>query len=106
MRTIYREYARKRAAPYVANFVDGKLKAFQNPNMEKILQLTALFSVDWAKDLRSATEGQPKDAVDSIVANKNHIAHGEDVGITYGRIRRYYENALSVIEMIDKQCNA
>jgi len=105
VRAIYAQYATTKAAPYIANFVDSQLKGFQNPKMEKILELTRMFNPEWEERLKTATEGELKDAVDSIVANRNKIAHGESVGITYARIHRYYENAVKVVELIDNQCN-
>lgn len=102
---VYSEYASKRAKPDVASFVRSRLKGFQNPNMNKILDLTGAFNPEWKTQLRAATEGEPKEAVDSIVANRNKVAHGESVGITYSRIQGYYTNAVKVIELIDKQCN-
>lgn len=105
VRSIYSEYAYTKAEHKVANFVENELKSFQNPKMEKILELTRSFSPEWEKFLREKTEGELKDAVDSIVANRNRIAHGEDVGITYHRIKGYYQDAIKVIELIDNQCN-
>jgi RiboL-PSP-HEPN len=105
VRVIYTKYARTKSVSYVANFVDDQLRNFQNPKMEKILELTRSFSPQWESELRIATEGEIKDAVDSIVANRHQIAHGENVGITYARIQKYYQNAVKVIEMLDKQCN-
>ncbi|MFQ5949777.1 MAG: HEPN domain-containing protein [Nitrospiria bacterium] len=105
VRAIYRQYSRKKAAPYVANYVDAQLKGFQNPKMEKILELTKLFSSEWESELRSVTQGEPKDAVDSIVANRHRISHGEFVGVTFTRICDYYKNAIKVIELIEKQCD-
>lgn len=105
VRIIYREYARKKATPQVANFVEGKLEDFQNPKMEKILQLTGLFSKEWANELRLETEGELKDAVDSIANNRNQIAHGGSVGISYSQIKSYYDRAIEVIELIENQCS-
>ena len=105
VRIIYREYAKDKAIPQVANFVEGKLQDFQNPKMEKILQLTGLFDKDWANDLRCKTEGELKDAVDSIANNRNKIAHGDSVGISYSQIKGYYERAIKVIELIENQCS-
>ena len=106
VRRIYSEYARTRAAENVADYVYAQLSSFQNPKMEKILELTGSFSREWADDLKVATEGEQKDAVDSIVANRHRIAHGESVGITYATMRRYYENAVRVVELIEQQCAA
>lgn len=105
VRIIYREYAKKKATPQVANFVEGKLEDFQNPKMEKILQLTGLFSKEWANELRLETEGELKDAVDSIANNRNQIAHGGSVGISYSQIKSYYDRAIEVIELIENQCS-
>ena len=105
VRIIYREYAKSKATPQVANFVVGKLEDFQNPKMEKILQLTGLFSTDWANELRLETDGELKDAVDSIANNRNQIAHGGSVGISYSQIQSYYERAIKVIELIENQCS-
>lgn len=104
VRAIYSNYARTKAAPYVANYVEAQLKDFQNPKMEKILQLTREFSPEWEDALRSATDGEPKDAVDSIVANRHRIAHGEWVGITYDAMRRYYQNAVLVVKKVEDLC--
>ncbi len=101
---IYNRLAGQSASPYVANFVKSQLGGFQNPKMGKILELTGAFNPQWANELETATEGELKDAVDSIVANKNHIAHGRDVGITYTRIKNYYEEAIKVVDLIEKLC--
>jgi hydroxylamine reductase (hybrid-cluster protein) len=105
VRIIYREYAKSKATPEVANFVEEKLKNFQNPNMDKILQLTGGFSKEWASELRLKTDGELKAAVESISNNRNQIAHGVSVGITYSQIKSYYDRAIKVIELIENQCN-
>lgn len=102
---IYGEFARRTASPYVANFVKCELGSFQNPKMGKILDLTRAFNPQWANQLEAATEGQLKDAVDSVVANRNQIAHGRDVGITYARIKGYYEDVIQVVNLIEGMCD-
>jgi hypothetical protein len=104
IRAAYRQYTKKKAAPFVANFVEGCLERFQNPNMTKIVQLTGAFNSEWAERLRSATDGERKDAVDSVVANRHLIAHGKSVGITYSRIKQYYLCVKSVVTLIEDMC--
>ena len=60
VRAIYSQYANTKAAPYVAHYVDSQLQSFQNPNMERILQLARSFSPEWEEHLRSVTQGEPK----------------------------------------------
>ena len=104
VRNLYSSYGRRRASPQIARFVDSQLKFFQNPKTEKILELAHSFDSTWEAELRAAAEGEPKDAIDSIVANRNNIAHGESVGITFVRIRSYYESSLPILELINQQC--
>ena len=106
VRAILVEYAKNQSAPPVANYVERQLNQFQNPNMERLLQLLQSFRSTWADELKTATEGESKDAIDSIIANRNQIAHGENANITYVSIRRYYQNALTVIDLIEKQCDS
>jgi len=105
IRTLYSNYAKTTASPNVARFVDNSLKSFQNPKMEKILEIARSFSPDWESQLKKATEGELKDSVDSIVSNRHLIAHGCDVGITYSRIQQYYGNAVKVVELVEKLCD-
>jgi hypothetical protein len=101
---IYNQFTRQSASPHVANFVKCQLDSFQNPKMGKIIELTRAFNSEWANDLENQTNGKLKDHVDSIVANRHLIAHGKDVGITYHRIKDYYEDAIKVIDIIEKCC--
>jgi len=100
VRTILKNHVRMKAAPHVADFVDGKLDEFQNPKMQKILELCGTFKGQWREKLGTHVEGQLKDAVDSIVANKNNIAHGRDVGLTYAAVKDYFECAKKVIALL------
>lgn len=98
---ILARYSKEKAVPNVANYVGCQLDTFQNPTMGKILQLVNAFSQDWYDSLSAKTDGKLKSSVDSIAANRNQIAHGRDVGITYASIRTWYVDALEVVELLD-----
>jgi len=102
---LYGAYAKAKANPNVASFVENRLRGFQNPNMENILKIAGSFSTEWRSTLEHSTEGELKDAVDSIYRNRNRIAHGEYSGITYTQIQQYYQSAIKVVSLIEKQCD-
>jgi hypothetical protein len=77
VRSIYSQYAKDKAAPFVANYIEKQLSGFQNPNMEKILNVARAFNPEWADRLEQIVEGEIKDSVVSIVAIRNKIAHGD-----------------------------
>lgn len=105
IRAILTEYVKNKSAPSVANYVVRGLDRFQNPNMERILQTLGAFNPAWADEISKLTEGELKDAVDSVIANRNNIAHGGNVSIRYRTIASYYDNAVKVIEIIEEQCD-
>lgn len=104
VRSVLSDYASKKSVPQVYKFVESELGFFQNPKMEKILELARSFDAKWAEEIKVATEGELKDSVNSIVANRHLIAHGENVGVTYSNIKKYYENAVKVIDIVEQKC--
>ena len=103
--SIYTQYARDCSAANVAKFVARRLSRFPNPNMERIVQLTRSFNEDWGDALNSHTEDEIKNAVNSICSNRNLIAHGSDTGISFHRISSYYEQAVKLVKLIERQCS-
>lgn len=104
VREIMYDYAKNKSHQNVANFVLSKLKRLGNPKIDPILQLVGSFSVEWRKSVENEIDDELKDAVDSIVTNRNQIAHGVDIGITFGRINDYYEKTVKVIKIIETRC--
>jgi hypothetical protein len=103
VRRIFVRYAGGHSDPNVARFVTEQLKGFQNPKMENIYLLARGFSVDWEADLRTVTAGELKDAIDSVVANRHKIAHGESVGLSLGVLKGYYARVVEVIEVLEER---
>ena len=97
------EHCRHRCSPTVLSYVDAQLGRFQNPNAERVLQLLGAFDPLWRTDLETFISGERKDAIDSVVALRNKIAHGESVGITYRRIKDYYTRTKEVIDFLSEK---
>lgn len=104
VRTTYSLYVSRQSAPNVTRFVDGHLDFFQNPTVDRIYALADRFSVDWKVQLQAAVDQDVADAVNSIVANRNLIAHGESVGLTLGTIKDYFARAIRLLDLVERQC--
>jgi hypothetical protein len=102
IRNIFGEYARTHADTYVANYVRRELDSFQNAKSDKILQLTSTFNPEWRTQLEVYIKDKRKDAIDSIVNNRNQIAHGRSVGISYHILNDYFRSSVEVVEYIDQ----
>jgi hypothetical protein len=105
MREIVKEYVKSRASEPVVNYVGAQLKNFQNPNLDKIYQLVGAFNPAWRANLENEIPFEDKEALVSLVARRNQIAHGEDSGITYSKIKDYYNRIIKLIELIEDQFN-
>jgi hypothetical protein len=101
---VLAEYATMRANPLVQRYVRKNLDQFQNPKLQKIVDLVSRFDPAWGMVFSQRVTAQQKDAVDSIVANRHLIAHGRQVGISLGNMREYYRGATQVVEVLAAVC--
>jgi RiboL-PSP-HEPN len=104
VREMFSEYTRNKAAPAVVKYVQDQLRFFYNPKTNRILELVGAFDPQWRAALEPSIEDAVRDAVDSIVDNKNKIAHGKDSQITFVGISAYYQRALKLIDLIEQKC--
>ncbi|MGH7001496.1 MAG: HEPN domain-containing protein, partial [Stellaceae bacterium] len=88
------------AAPPVRDYVESELRWFQNPNIQKTFDLLRQFNPDWADQLKTATDGEVLDAVDSVNNNRNNIVHGRQVSISFAVIQRYYADIKAFVATI------
>ncbi len=72
--------------------------------MTSIINLVRAFNPKWGDDLQAAVEGELRSAVDSIVANRHLLAHGQHVGISYHNIREYYDRVWRMLEILASYC--
>lgn len=104
VQNIFGQYADKRSQPAVANYVKRRLERFYVPKMNDILDLAQLFDAELRESIANDTDEAMKAAIDSIIANRNKIAHGEDVGISHSTLEDYYRRAVKVIEVLENHC--
>lgn len=96
----FSDYARVRSERRVYSYVEKQLQHLQNPKMEKIVSVAAMFDSVWAEGLRAQTEGELKDAIDSVVANRNLIVHGDSVGLSFSRLQEYHRGVCEVLDIV------
>lgn len=96
------EYAASTGSIEIENFVSNQLdKNFRNPDMGNIIAIVKQFSTSWADTLKDL-DPRYKDAVTSIVNNKNLIAHGQPSLVTISDVKNYHTDATVVIQKVDE----
>jgi RiboL-PSP-HEPN len=101
IQAILLDYADKKSAPEISHFVSQQVRDFQNAKMSKILALLGDFSPTISASIEAATDGELKESVDSIVQNRHQIAHGQTTGISLVTVKKYYENVVKVLEIVE-----
>ena len=102
---IYAAVIRVGANPTVASFAASRLEKLTNPKSSRFIETARAFRPEWADDLETfLTDDGRRDAIDSIMANRHQIAHGERSGITIARLRQFFERSVAVVEFLEKQC--
>lgn len=105
VKIILREYVTSKTSdPRLVNLVDARLKRTMNPRKGAILNLTREFGKDWRDNLKGEIEGELVKSLEDIVDKRNDIAHGKDVDLSLNDLKRYFEDAKRVVEIIDQQC--
>ncbi len=86
----------------VNDFVFKQIQSsFRNPDYDNLKSFLKKFNKDWVKRLSDGIEEKNKDALTSIVNNKNLIAHGESSTITLSMVKQHYEDSKIIIEQLD-----
>jgi hypothetical protein len=101
---IYEEYVVRVAAPEAANYAVSRLAQIQNPNTAKFIETAHAFSHAWGVALEAFVDvNGRKEAIDSIMATRHQIVHGQNAGISYVRVVGYLDKAVEVLEFIENQ---
>ena len=107
--TIYSEYAKGSSSPQVAQFVSKRLTEIYNPNAERFVQTAGDFNEKWKVELSEFLDADPerrKGGINSIISNRNKIAHGESVSVSPGLVKDYLDRSVEVLEFIENQCTS
>ena len=86
-----RSYVTKRADGSVARFATSFIKRTRNPNQDQILQMVGRFGPSFKSRLEKTIDDVQKDAITSVVANRNLIVHGRLSSISFAQSRAYYQ---------------
>lgn len=102
---IYCQYAAGRVGDIcIRNMIRKRLAEVYNPKAGRIVEVTAWFNEDWAKELESSFQDKHTAAVNGIMMNRNKIAHGDKSDVSYRRVLDWYHDIIEVIDLLERQC--
>jgi len=95
------EYAEKHHDTRIVDYISKSLDLnFKNPDIEKIILILDRFDKQWALEINNMPYVN-KTAINSIVTNKNELAHRGSSTITMASIKEFYSRSKPIIEKVD-----
>lgn len=106
VREIYGQYIKKNSySPAVIRYAIKQLDGVQNPRSEKLVKIATSFDQAWGRELQNhLDQNYRSEAVNSIMSNRNLIAHGRSSNITVGQISRYLDKVVEIAKFMETQC--
>jgi hypothetical protein len=107
LRELFANHVRQRADPQIARFAQKALERLTNPKADKFVTTAERFDPAWGrvlKDYLAEDDGRRKNAIDSLMANRNVIAHGRGAGISVSRVRAYLKDSVQVLGEPRRDC--
>lgn len=93
-------HVRTRSAPTVSEHVEWRMKAFQNPSVERVLQLVGSFGKVWRAELEALVTQSEREALASVMLQRNKVAHGEDSTVSLAQVKQYYSEIRSLLDKV------
>lgn len=103
---VLEHYAKRKSQDRVGQFVSHYLSRIQNAKFKDILVTVGRFDPEWREHFETTTDDEVKDAIDSIVNNRNQIAHGVQVGISLATFSGYYKSVKRFIVDLETFVNS
>jgi len=103
-RRLLLSYTANRAHGSVLRFVESRLHMFQNAKTTKIQKLFGAFDTAFADRIKETLTKEEEAAIDSVVNNKNALAHGADSGLGLDTMRAYYRAVVTALDKLSAIC--
>ena len=66
------------------------------------MRLVGSFNEDWRTQLEKKLTTRHRDAIGSVYASRNKIAHGEDVDLAYRQVRDDYDLVREAVDFLEE----
>lgn len=96
--------ASKSSDSQLTSYVDRRTaQTFRNPDSGNVVGLLGEFSVAYREQFRVTVDSESRVALDSIVNNKNWLAHGETrkLQVTVADVEDYFARSVPVLEALE-----
>lgn len=84
----------------VKNYVQNKSKYITNLSYKKMYDLLSEFNSEWATTFSNQISDQQKMSMNSVIANRNNISHGNQDNTSFRDMYKYYIDIKEVVSIL------
>lgn len=102
IKNIILNYSTANSIQQITKYITSKTKNLTNLNEDSLRQLINSFSKEWRKifEIKIKENRVLKDSVDSLIAVRNKLAHGENQTIRYTTVEKHFENVQKIVIIV------
>ncbi|GAA4327732.1 hypothetical protein GCM10023115_41690 [Pontixanthobacter gangjinensis] len=100
IRNLIAEFTDGSAPKQIQSYVGKETKYITNLRYDRLSKLLGTFDSSWKEELEEKISEEQKSALNTIVSNRNNIAHGENDAISYSLMFNYYSRIKEVVEIL------
>lgn len=103
LKTRISEYSKNKVPKEISRFLTSKFKDITNLKSSRFEEVLTTFSVDWGDKFRGYMEDheQEKSSLDSVIAHRHNIAHGQPSNIGSASMVQYYNDVKAIVVYLD-----
>ena len=96
------EYVESQQNPKLNRYIEWSLRPTRSMRATEILDLVKRFDESWQSELDAKLTFRHREAIGSVYASRNKIAHGEDVDLPYRQIRADYDMVKEAVRFLEE----
>ena len=103
LKTRISEYSNGKVPKEINRFMTTKFKDITNLRSFKFLEVLSSFSENWGRKFNEYLEEheQEKSSLDSVVAQRHMIAHGQSSNISQNYMFQYFDDVKNIVSFLD-----
>lgn len=97
LKFLVANYSEGSSPQAISAYVQNTMRSATNLSGEKLSKLLKRFDDDWEGDFLNIVSEQQLESLNSIISNRNSIAHGQQDNISYSLIGQYFSDVKQIV---------
>lgn len=100
VKTLISNYTEGSCPKRIESFVLRKIKTVTNLSDDKITEFLRNFSDEWARDFDNQISDKQRSSLNTVISNRNNIAHGQNDNISFHYMKQYYLDVKEIVVLL------